>query len=178
MQEIQNILAKRLKFFFWIEIILLLGILLFLIYLKGPYWGDKIEQNVVFERYAIITTLICIPLALKLFHSKVKKAEKLSYEQYLGIYKKQYLIRFLILDFACLLNLIGFYYLESQNLILMSIIAVCATFFCYPGKNTIMSPFAEEEDVIDEIGEEQEGSEYESYENTVTTTNKTNKDKE
>ena len=150
MLEQRSLLAKRLKIFFWIQVVVLLGIVLFLVYLKGPYWGDRIEQNVVFERYAIVITLICIPLSLKLFYSRVKKAEDLAYDKYLKIYSNQYFIRFLIIDFAALLNLIGFYYLESQNLILMSIIAVCATFFCYPSKNTIMNPDTDEDQYLDD----------------------------
>lgn len=134
MEEKSGKLISRLKIFFWVDLIVLLAVLFYLMYIKAPFWGDRIAQNAVFERYAIIITLACIPLALKLFHSQLKKAESLPCTDYLRVLKTQYIIRFIILDSVALFNMSGFYFLESQNLILMSVISVFALFFCYPNK--------------------------------------------
>lgn len=106
-------------------------------YIKGPVWGEDIEPNVILERYAIIVTMICIPLALKLFHSKTKKLEKLSKDTILKKYSEQYILRLVILNIAAAFNIVGFYLYESQNFILMAIISIFSIVFCYPSKDAI-----------------------------------------
>ena len=141
MKQIEyNKLYNSLRLFYWINISILIVILAYLMYVNGPYWGEDIKTNAVYERYSIIITMACIPLALKLFYSKIKKSEDLAYEPFLKVYKTQYLLRLFILDISALFCLVGFYLFESQNLVLMAIINISATLFCYPSKEALLPP--------------------------------------
>lgn len=150
----QKELHSSLKKIFWIDILAVIAISIALMYIIGPMWGEGVAQNVTFERYAIIITLICIPLALKLFHSQVKKAESGEKELYLDKYKNAYLLRFAIINATVIFNLTGFYLFESQNLILMAVICIFALFFCYPAKDSIRTfdneDYEDEDDKKDE----------------------------
>ena len=135
MKNKQKKLHSNLKKLFWINTLTFLAFTIALMYIVGPFWGEGVEQHVVFERYAIIITLISIPLALKLFHSQTKKAESDEDDIYLKKYKTAYYLRFAIIDAAIIFNLVGFYLFQSQNLILMAVICIFALFFCYPPKD-------------------------------------------
>lgn len=138
MEYKQKNLQSHLKKLFWINTLSIIVVTIALMYIIGPFWGENIEPNVVFERYAIIVTLACIPLGLKLFHSAIKKIEREKDKDiYLNKYRKAFYTRFAIIDAAVIFNLIGFYLFESQNLILMAVICIFALFFCFPGKDSI-----------------------------------------
>lgn len=130
-------LLPNLKLTFWLNIAILIIATIILMYINGPAWGEGVEPNVTFERYAIIVSLICIPLALKLFHSQVKKSRGLEENKYLEKYRNYYFLRLSIIDIAAIFNLVGFYLFESQNLVLMAVICIFALFFCYPGKDIL-----------------------------------------
>lgn len=131
--------------FFWINIISIIIIFLILLYSKGPDIGKNIETSVTFERYAIIFTMIGIPLALKLFHSQYQKIQLLTLEAYLAKYSLIYLTRIAILDAVIILNMVGVYLFESQNSIYMTVITIFALMFCYPAKNSLAIKEAEPE---------------------------------
>lgn len=150
MEYNQKKLQTHLKKLFWINILSIIIATIALMYIIGPFWGESVVQNVVFERYAIIISLICIPLGLKFFHTQVKKAENEERSIYLKKYKNAYYLRFAIMNIAIIFNLVGFYLFESQNLILMALICTFALFFCYTGKNSIRT----EEDIYAEDKEE------------------------
>lgn len=137
MENKQIKLHSNLKKLFWINTLTIIALTIALMYIVGPFWGEGMDQHIVFERYAIIITLISIPLALKLFHSQTKKAEIEEEDIYLKKYKTAYYLRFAIINAAIIFNLVGFYLFESQNLILMAVICIFALFFCYPPKDSI-----------------------------------------
>lgn len=139
-------LYKKLRIIFWVDIIILVSIIGYLMYIKGPVWGEDIETNIILERYAIIVTMVCIPLALKLFHSKTKKLEKLPKDKILNKYSEQYILRLVILNIAVAFNIVGFYLYESQNFILMAIISIFSILFCYPSKDVISDLFTSQLD--------------------------------
>lgn len=142
---------KQLKTIFWAEIASFIVIILLFLYLAGPGWTNNTEQNAVFERYAIILTLIGIPFSLRYFHNQVKKIENLAYLEYLKRYKIQYLLRFLVLNIVIVFNLVGFLEFESQNLLLMSLISFCGFFFCYPNQGILLAPKSEIEEELEEL---------------------------
>lgn len=152
MENKQSKLHSNLKKVFWINTLTLIAAAIALMYIVGPFWGEGVEQHVVFERYAIIVSLICIPLALKLFHSRVKAAETMEQDIYLKKYTEAYYLRFAIIDAAVIFNLVGFFLFESQNLILMAVICIFALFFCFPSKGSIIT--GEDEDI--ETGDEKD----------------------
>ena len=159
---------RLLKQIFVINLTLLVAATGYLMYIKGPVWGDGVEPNVIFERYAIILTLAAIPLALKLFHTKIKKYESLTDELFTAKYKLHYIIRLAILDFVVIFNLVGFYLFESQNLILMALIGLFSVLFCYPNKSMLTTP----QEV--KVGEEEE-TESEEEQETYTPEDETEK---
>ena len=76
-------IQTKLKLTFWVNIFVLIAITIGLMYINGPVWGEGIEPNIIFARYAIVITLVCIPLALKLFHSQIKKNQTSDEDKYL-----------------------------------------------------------------------------------------------
>ncbi|WP_165025987.1 hypothetical protein [Dysgonomonas sp. ZJ279] len=149
MENSQKKIQLRLMTFFWINILSVVFIFLALLYSKGPNIGESAGTNVTFERYAIVFTMIGIPLALKFFHSQHEKIRLLSLEQYLGKYMLIYSIRMAILDAVIVLNMIGLYLFESQNCIYMTVITIFALMFCYPNKNSLLIKESEQEPLIE-----------------------------
>ena len=147
---------KQLKTIFWTEIASFIAIFLLFLYLAGPGWTNNTEQNAIFERYAIIVTLIGIPFSLKYFYNQVKKIESLVYVDYIRRFKTQYLLRFLVLNIVIIFNLVGFLKFESQNLLLMSLISFCGFFFCYPNQGMLLAPKSEIDEFDEDLEEELE----------------------
>lgn len=130
-------LHQQLSIIFWSNFAIFTIGLLALLYIKGPDFGTDVESSVTYERYTIILTLASIPLALKLFHNMISKIGKEDKTLLITTYKKAYFIRLGILDFAALVNFIGFYLYEANNFIYMSIVILAALLFCYPDKDII-----------------------------------------
>jgi len=135
MIEKYNKLYKKLLVIFWANAILAVAALLLLLYNNGFEFSHG--ENVLFEQYSIIFTIIVIPGALKLFHYQYKKAEHLEDNIFLKKYFRSYLLRLAILDAGIILNLAGIYSFNSQNALYMSFITIFALVFCYPGKKII-----------------------------------------
>lgn len=127
-------LHSYLKIFFWSNIIILTGVFVFLLQIKGPEFGHGVEKNIIFERYAIIFTMIAIPGALKLFSVLINKRKDLPADKFLKEYIKIYVLRAIIMDTAVIVNLIGFYMYEASNFVYLSVIAIFALCFSFPGK--------------------------------------------
>lgn len=132
--EIVNKQYSFLKTIFWANLLLALIAIIALAISKGPVFGDSGVENVYFEQYLILATLIAIPVALKLFHSQLKKIKDMPMDVYCKKYTQAYMIRLLILDMVIILNLVGFYLYESRNLLLLALISTIAIIFCYPDK--------------------------------------------
>jgi hypothetical protein len=142
-----------LKLFFWSNIIILIGVLLFLLQIKGPDFGEHIEGNIVLERYVIILTLVAIPGALKLFSVLINKKKGQPSEQFLTDYMKIYMLRAAILDIVVIVNLIGFYIYEASNFVYLTIITLFAICFSFPGRS-IMHKDEKEEEIEDKEADE------------------------
>lgn len=137
MNDLNNKIHKQLSAIFWINFLFFILGFLCLLYSKGPDFGNGVESNVTFERYAIILTLASIPLALKLFHNIVNKANKENNGNLEKTYKKAYFIRLAILDIAAIVSIAGFYLYEANNFIYMTIVILAALVFCYPNKSIL-----------------------------------------
>lgn len=129
----------RLTILFWVNLLVLVAILLFILRAKGPDFASEPTTNISFERYAIILTLACIPITLKLFHTNQQKIKLLDQDEYLKKYLKIYLLRIVVFDLVAALNLVGFEMYNSQNTMYLTIIIIFALFFCYPGKGALQN---------------------------------------
>ena len=129
-----KLLYKRLLLFFWINLIVVAGISLYLLYLKGFGFDMGAGSSVLFEQYSIIITLACIPLSLKLFHSQYKKIQQLDAEVFIKKYAIAYILRMIVLDIVIAVNVVGIYLYDSRNAIFMTLITIFALFFCFPDK--------------------------------------------
>ncbi len=140
-----------LKLFFWSNVIILIGVLLFLLQIKGPDFGEHIEGNVVLERYAIILTLVAIPGALKLFSVLINKKKEQSSDQFLTDYLKIYMLRAAILDIVVIVNLIGFYIYEASNFVYLTIVTLFAICFSFPGRSAMYKDEKEEKNEGEDV---------------------------
>lgn len=123
-----------LKWLFGINIIIIAGITLYMLQIKGPDFGLETQNGVIFERYAIILTLIAIPAALKLFSVMTGKLQDLPKQEKNKKYISYYILRIIILDMAAAVNIIGFYLYESTNFVYLAVIVMFALCFTFPGK--------------------------------------------
>ena len=92
---------KNLIILFWADILILIGVLLRMLYLKGPDFASTPASNISFERYAIMLSLICIPSVLKLFHTYHKKISSPENNKYEQKYILIYIIRLSIFNILC-----------------------------------------------------------------------------
>lgn len=128
---------KQFSIIFWGNLLVFVIIFLVLLQIKGPDFGTNIESDITFERYAIIITLASIPLSLKLFHNMMTKARNTANTNLEAVYKKAYFTRLGILDFAAIINIVGFQLFEASNFIYMTIVVLMTMLFCYPNKNIL-----------------------------------------
>jgi len=127
-----KIINKKLRLFF--IVIVLLSVSIFLIVLNHVTNTGISINNVNLEQFAIILTLAGIPFSLWFFHSRLKKADKNSEDEYLNKYKTMYIIRLAILFIVCSFNIISLYLTGAKNFIFMCIITIFAFFLCLPQK--------------------------------------------
>lgn len=128
-------LYKLLKIIFWINILVVCGVTLFMLQIKGPDFGENVQSNVLFERYSIILTLIAVPLALKLFSVLVNRKKDLHGNDFLNSYLWIYVLRTAILDIAAVVNIVGFFIYEASNFVYLTVVVLFALCFTFPGKD-------------------------------------------
>lgn len=128
-----------LRWFFWLNIIVISGITLCMLQIKGPDLNSKTGNNTTYERYAIMLTLIAIPAALKIFSVLTEKSKNQPQAEFQKKYIRNYVLRSAILDITALINIIGFYKYESSNFVYLAVIVMFAICFTYPERvnNTI-----------------------------------------
>lgn len=124
---------------FWVNIILLVIALLFVLQAKGPDFASFPTTNIAFERYAIILTLAIIPISLKLFHSYHRKIKSLSHDKFIKNHTIAYYLRLIAFDTVAILNLAGFQLYNSHNTIYLTIMIIFALFFCYPNRQALQN---------------------------------------
>lgn len=135
----QKQLKTKLSIIFWINLIALFAIAIGLLYLVGISGKSTNEQDFAMERFGIIIAIIVIPLSLKMFYDKYKKAKEEEIEPFLKKMKTLFTLRMLALDGVIILNFIGFYSIGALNFIYMSGFTLLAFAFCYPTES-VMDP--------------------------------------
>ena len=104
---------------------------------EGIYAGD-VRLQYIWETIAILTTVILVPLSLKLFNIiMTKKVVKSSLQVAMRLYKRWNEIRLLILAIVTFLN-IYVYYTTLDNIGgLCALIGVTASIFCLPSEKKL-----------------------------------------
>lgn len=137
MTKEQKQLKAKLTIVFWTNITVLIAAIIALLHMVGIDGQSTTEQDFMMERFGIIVAIITIPLSLKFFHQKYKKAM----DQELSIFlKKLYTLfnaRLAALSIVVILNLIGFYFIGALNFMYMAGITILAFALCYPTESLI-----------------------------------------
>lgn len=130
-------IAQKLKtqyYLFWI-----LPVLFVLAYetdfLPVGLYADDPRMMYVWETIGILTAIICVPLALKLFSVVLKKKiDEVHLTEAFSKYIFWSGVRLVILEVAVLLNIIVYYLTLSNVGAFCALIAVTASVFCLPGE--------------------------------------------
>lgn len=104
---------------------------------EGIYAGD-VRLQYIWETIVILTTVILVPLSLKLFNIiMTKKVVKSSLQVAMRLYKRWNEIRLLMLAIVTFLN-IYVYYTTLDNIGgLCALIGVTASIFCLPSEKKL-----------------------------------------
>lgn len=88
------------------------------------------------ETWALLTTLLAIPGALKLFSVIMSKNMHPEDDNLTtALYKKAFIARFGILFLVATLNILLYAFSFNQNFMLLTLITFTAYIFCYPSTN-------------------------------------------
>lgn len=102
--------------------------------------SEAVTVPVTIERYALLLTLVSIPVALKLFFFIMKKNKNPEDESTTNnIYVKAFITRFGILFLVASINIILFAFSLNQNFMLCTLVTFTAYLFTYPSANYLMS---------------------------------------
>lgn len=121
---------------------LVIAVLIMILYqtgviLEGAYAGDY-GMRYALETTGIITTMLMVPVSLKLFSVRlIKKAQEAPFEQALKSYKFWSTVRLMLLALATYLNIMIFFMVLSNVGGLCALIGITASIFCLPGEKRL-----------------------------------------
>lgn len=97
---------------------------------------DPVVISIAVERYTLLTTLLSIPGALKLF-SVIMNKNRQPQDNNLAtaFYKKAFIARFSILFLVASLNIVLYAISFNQNFMLLTLITFIAYIFSYPSES-------------------------------------------
>ena len=102
--------------------------------------SEAVTVPVTIERYALLLTLVSIPVALKLFFFIMKRNKNPEDESTTkNIYVKAFVTRFGILFLVASINILLFAFSFNQNFMLCTLVTFTAYLFTYPSANYLMS---------------------------------------
>ncbi|HOO95321.1 MAG TPA: hypothetical protein PLH60_04730 [Proteiniphilum sp.] len=124
---------RQLYLHYWIILSSLVLLLLLILFQLIPFWQESRPVSIILERYLIVVTLIAIPLALKMFASRLKKDPlPLTGEDARGRYKSASLWRLYILTAVTLFHLLLFGISRNMNFFWFTIVLFTVFLFCRP----------------------------------------------
>lgn len=104
-------------------------------FLPVGLYADDPRMMYIWETVGILTAIICVPLALKLFSVVLKKKiDEVHLTEALSKYILWSGVRLVILEIAVLLNIVVYYLTLSNVGAFCALIAVTASIFCLPGE--------------------------------------------
>ncbi|HHU25084.1 MAG TPA: hypothetical protein GXZ56_00440 [Bacteroidales bacterium] len=124
---------RLLKKHYWGNILILL--LLFLPVTLGmlPFFDGSKMVNLTVEMYDIVITLIAIPLSLKQFGDKVKKATRpMEVEDAIRVYKRASFWRLYTLSVITLVQILLFGLSGNRNFFWLTVVLFTVFLFCKP----------------------------------------------
>jgi hypothetical protein len=114
--------------------IFVLGILFVLVLLRIiPFSEGVVSGGVVMERYAIMITIIVIPLALKFFADRLKKIQRpQELSKACATYRGLYFLRLHSIAAVTLMNILLFGFTRNGNFVWLSVVLFIIFLFCKP----------------------------------------------
>lgn len=104
-------------------------------FLPVGLYADDPRMMYIWETVGILTAIVCVPLALKLFSIVLKKKiDEVHLTEALSRYILWSGVRLAILEVAVLLNIFVYYLTLSNVGAFCGLIAVTASVFCLPGE--------------------------------------------
>lgn len=122
-----------LKRHYWGNILFLALFFLLVVWDVISLFGEVQQVGVTFERYAIMVPIIAIPLLLKYFANRIKKAPRpMEIAAAIEIYKKASYLRLYTLSTITLGHIILFGYSRNMNFIWFTVVLFVVFLFCSP----------------------------------------------
>lgn len=105
---------------------------------KGVLALNLIEQDIYYvEVLSIMTTIIIIPLALKLFSRAMNKTAGLDNIAILKIYGKKSIQRMFLLFIALIINIFVYYGIKYDGALYCAIVSLGALIYSYPTEKVL-----------------------------------------
>lgn len=162
---------RLLKRHYWGNILFLALLLLITLFDIISLFGDKQQVSVTLERYAIMVPIIAIPLLLKYFANRVKKAARpVEIAAAIEIYKKASYLRLYTLSAITLGQIILFGYSQNMNFFWFTVVLFVVFLFCSPSYEELYEMIemdTNEEESLEEKMEKETMFEAENNEKTA-----------
>lgn len=124
---------RLLRTHYFIHIAALALFFLLVLFRVLPVFSDEEAVSVVLERYAIMISIIAVPLALKLFAVKIKKIPAgIDLPTAAKKYKNAFFLRLYIVSTVTLLNILLFAFSRNTNFLWMTVVLFIVFVFCKP----------------------------------------------
>ena len=131
---------RLLKRHYYGNIIFLAGLFLGVLLRILPFPEAAVPVSITVERYALMITLIAIPVALKLFANRLKKIPGLSEtEAALHSYKKISYRRLYTISGVTLMNILLFTFSRNPNFMWFTLVLFMIFLYCSPSYTEVMS---------------------------------------
>ncbi|MBK5196166.1 MAG: hypothetical protein JJE08_09110 [Proteiniphilum sp.] len=140
-------LIGLLKGHYYVNIISLALLFLLILFRVIPLFRESDIIGVTMERYAIMISIIAIPLALKYFAHRLKKIPRPA-ETYITVrkYKNASYLRLYTISAVTLLNILLFGFSRNTNFMWITVVLFIIFFYCKPSYTELASLTEEPEE--------------------------------
>ncbi len=120
--------------------IIVLAVLFLLVVFKLLGFKTVIPVTTTAEMYAIVITLVAIPLALRMFADKVKRtAKETDKSKAVQSYKNAYFLRLYMVNIVTLGNIVLYALSRSQNFVWLTVVLFVVFAFCKASQSELES---------------------------------------
>lgn len=131
-----NIINKTISLLnrhYYINIIVLVVVFLFILFRVIPIFTEGQPVSITAERYAIIITIIAIPLSLKFFADRLKKIPRpLEEGKASEKYKSASFVRLYTMSFITMMHILLFSISRNMNFLWFTVVLLIVFLFCKP----------------------------------------------
>lgn len=129
LKKVINLLKKH----YYANIILLAVLFLLILFRALPFFMDGQTVGITIERYAIVITIIVIPLSLKFFANRLKKlSPPLDIETATDKYKKASYLRLYSITAVTLMHIILYGVSRNMNYLWFTVVLFIIYMYCKP----------------------------------------------